>query len=93
MEKGTHYNVPQPTAMFNQHVEYTPLNENEIRILTIEADALADAKIVCTLKHANLKALKKPYIALSYVWGDQNTRREILVDGQVFSATKNLEMR
>ncbi|OJD36684.1 ankyrin and het domain-containing protein [Diplodia corticola] len=47
--------------------------------------------ISCTLRTASLED-EPEYSALSYVWGDPNTTRPILIDGKAFHVTVNLEV-
>jgi hypothetical protein len=48
--------------------KYTPLNEGEIRLLSIHPGK-DDAPIECTIAVRNLSEVKKKYQALSYTWG------------------------
>ncbi|USP72811.1 hypothetical protein yc1106_00085 [Curvularia clavata] len=43
----------------------------------------------CSIFHASIDQCPS-YLALSYVWGDQRGRREILVNGRTLKVTKNL---
>jgi hypothetical protein len=67
-----------------------PLCRNEIRILTLLASNDHEAQIQCELKKVSLEE-KPEYVALSYPWGTQKPTHAILVNGQEFSATSNLQ--
>lgn len=80
---------------------YTPVDHDrhEIRLLTfnfvnppLSHENLGDSpSINLSLSHAFLDAEPAPvYNALSYVWGDANDTRPIILDGHVFQVTKNL---
>ncbi|KAK5681872.1 hypothetical protein LTS10_006405 [Elasticomyces elasticus] len=61
----------------------------EIRTLTLDGTD-ADGLIACSLNTVCLDEAQ--YTALSYVWGDASKTTPILVDGQTFQATVNLEL-
>ncbi|KAK0124903.1 hypothetical protein ONS96_008781 [Cadophora gregata f. sp. sojae] len=71
---------------------YTPLpkqdgSQREIRLLTVhEGDG---TEIRYSLNTVSLDEAP-PYEALSYVWGDPNRTREIILDGKSFRVTTNL---
>ncbi|KAB2568678.1 Heterokaryon incompatibility protein 6 [Lasiodiplodia theobromae] len=77
--------------------EYQPIDtsNNEIRVIYLQAlehpqDPADEPVIRCTLENARLgRGLR--YTALSYVWGDPNITKPILVNGRPFPATINLE--
>jgi hypothetical protein len=52
--------------------------------------SIANNLICCTISHASLGNVP-PFTALSYSWGDQTQRCEILLNGATISITKNLE--
>ncbi|TVY87284.1 Heterokaryon incompatibility protein 6,OR allele [Lachnellula willkommii] len=52
--------------------------------------SIANNLICCTISHASLDNAP-PFTALSYSWGDQTQRCEILLNGAPISITKNLE--
>jgi S-adenosylmethionine:diacylglycerol 3-amino-3-carboxypropyl transferase len=62
---------------------------SQIRLMTIEPGDWDD-DITCSLQSTSLDDLHE-YEALSYVWGDANVTRSILLDGHSFQATTNLE--
>ncbi|KAK2754453.1 heterokaryon incompatibility protein [Colletotrichum kahawae] len=66
---------------------YSPLEDTDIRVLRVKPGA--DEKVICYLHHATLDD-SLYYDALSYVWGDASTRREITVNGLSFLVTENL---
>lgn len=69
---------------------YRPVDSKskEIRLVTIKKGSGPD-KIQCTLTHVSLED-PPPYEALSYVWGSQEERSEISLQGCDFSVTRNL---
>ncbi|KAE9378667.1 HET-domain-containing protein, partial [Stipitochalara longipes BDJ] len=70
---------------------YEPLEgPDSIRLFIIEPGAFDDP-IGGILVHATIK-FEFPYLALSYVWGDQTSKVPISVNMQEFLVTKNLEM-
>ena len=83
---------------------YVPLqNPSDIRLLSLQPGK-PDDPIECFLSNPmNLDSLDSPeeiagrkighlrtYVALSYVWGDQNDKRRIFVNWQPFWVTYNL---
>lgn len=87
---------PQPDAntfgsQYNSNI-YLNLDTSvrEIRLVHVEA-----ARDVLEPLHCNLSIVsldREPqYEALSYVWGDPNVRKPILLNGEPFSVTLNLE--
>lgn len=71
---------------------YERLNEaaDEFRLLTIIPSHDEDGPIACNLEVHSL-AKPPPFHALSYVWGDPTDTIDIIVNGTIFKATKNLE--
>ena len=79
---------------FIMAVQYRSLDRstNEIRLLRISPQAQnAKNKLLpaCHIFHACLPQ-KPQYVALSYVWGDQESKRVILVDNSLVYVTTNL---
>jgi hypothetical protein len=69
---------------------YKPLAGSEIRLLRVEKKSSADCEeISCQLKHVKLDT-KPVYVALSYVWGDPNKTKPIVVNGRSLDITENL---
>ncbi|KAI8959257.1 HET-domain-containing protein [Daldinia sp. FL1419] len=60
---------------------YTPLGNMDVRLLTIESES--QEPISCRLHRLPLTADTK-YTALSYLWGDQNDKKIITIDGHRF---------
>ena len=75
--------------MANPHV-YQPLDgkQHHFRLLRLHAGRRPQP-VVCTLYSEHLKR-GKDYEALSYVWGDPNVVKDILVNGQPLPVTENL---
>src|SRR5437763_1583854 len=70
---------------------YIPLESYEtVRVITV-LPGDEDAEIECMIEHTSLEA-PKPYIALSYVWGDPTVKKCIRLNGHSFSITENLYM-
>ncbi|KAG0648667.1 Heterokaryon incompatibility protein [Hyphodiscus hymeniophilus] len=71
-------------------IKYKPLQDTQIRLLSFLPPLAGEEEIQCSLESFTLDH-PPPYIALSYTWGSQKETRKILVDGQAFEATTNLE--
>jgi hypothetical protein len=69
-------------------VHYEPLQDDEIRTLSLLPSVHTEEKICCTLSRRALEA--SPYLALSYVWGSPEPPGTIFVDGEQTSVTPNL---
>jgi Heterokaryon incompatibility protein (HET) len=70
---------------------YSPLSAaSQIRLVTISPGVWED-NIVCSLETTFLDG-HGPYEALSYVWGDAEVRKPIVLNGQQFGVTANLEL-
>lgn len=68
---------------------YQPITaDKDIRLVTLKAGT-RDKEICCTLRHVSLTA-KPDYEALSYTWGDDQSKRAISVDGVMIKPMKNL---
>ncbi|KAH8883684.1 HET-domain-containing protein, partial [Thozetella sp. PMI_491] len=61
-----------------------------IRVLKLEPSDQHDSIITCSLEVVPFKSATPQYEALSYVWGDQTERNEIILDSQPTSITRNL---
>lgn len=70
---------------------YTDLDNvsESMRILILEAGALDDL-VICSLENAQLDQHPQ-FEALSYVWGDQADRKDIIVNAERIDVTENLE--
>lgn len=66
-----------------------PLTTDDIRLIRLSPGRWTDP-IRCELLHTSLSA-KSKYHALSYIWGSKAVTRNILLDGNPFPATVNLE--
>ena len=80
-----------PGQMENQKtsVEYRPLRDSEIRLVSFQKNQGASSPFELRLEH--FESPKAPsYIALSYVWGDPNNSHPVMVNGQNFNVTQNL---
>ncbi|KAI4648833.1 uncharacterized protein J4E79_009905 [Alternaria viburni] len=61
---------------------------NEIRLLILKPSAHNDAQVEAHLKQVSLND-DPEYEALSYVWGDPNARKELMLDGETFTVPLN----
>lgn len=70
---------------------YTKLDSStdSIRILVLEPRSHSN-RIICSLEVVGLDSPPQ-FEALSYVWGDESKRKNILVNGTTISVTENLE--
>jgi len=72
---------------------YKPLDPDQdtdsIRLVSIKQSTNQDDPISCNLEHVKF-ADKPKYRALSYMWGDQAVKTEILLDGAPFQVGQNL---
>ena len=81
----------RPGQMENQKtsLEYRPLRDSAIRLVSFQKDQGASSPFELRLEH--FESPKAPsYIALSYVWGDPNNSHPVIINGQDFSVTQNL---
>ncbi|KAI0123313.1 heterokaryon incompatibility protein-domain-containing protein [Xylariales sp. AK1849] len=70
---------------------YQPLDlsDDVFRTLTLHRGSWSDP-IRCSIRVVSLTKAKRRYHALSYRWGDENTRQEIIINEKQFSVTINL---
>ncbi|MCJ1392041.1 hypothetical protein MMC18_004908 [Xylographa bjoerkii] len=68
---------------------YRPLQENEIRIVSLEPGYLG-SPVFCSLVYDHLDALESPFEALSYTWGDPTVTTDIVCNGTTAPVTQNL---
>ncbi|RFU32923.1 hypothetical protein B7463_g3421, partial [Scytalidium lignicola] len=88
--------LPPSPLVDNRLQLYRPLVESKaIRIVVVQPNNDGTGQIECILEHATLdyydNEIIDHFIALSYVWGDQNDTRNIIVDGHIVDVTANLE--
>lgn len=67
-----------------------PLGSNEIRILKVQPSAYSNELVQASLFKAKL-GNSPSYTALSYTWGDEFKRENLLLGGRVLSITETLE--
>ncbi|PYI07755.1 hypothetical protein BO78DRAFT_312106 [Aspergillus sclerotiicarbonarius CBS 121057] len=74
-------------------LERLPLDPSreEFRLLTILPDTKAQSIVRCTLKVESLGSAP-PFQALSYVWGNASTKRDIIVNDTLFYVIPNVEL-
>lgn len=69
--------------------------KDAIRLIHLQPSGHLESGIVCSLKDATLAeyrdGIADHYVAISYVWGDENDRRSISVDGKPLDITASLE--
>jgi len=72
--------------------EYMPLDmvADEIRVLLLTPSEDRSAPIVCHLAHCPL-ASEVTFVALSYIWGQDDTKAEIVLNGQKTLIRRSLE--
>ncbi len=72
-------------------LEYRPLRDSEIRLVSFKKDQGGSSPFELQLEH--FESPKAPsYIALSYVWGDPNNSHPVDVNCRDFNVTQNLYM-
>jgi len=76
--------------------QYQPLLESDaIRLLELKPSLDINAQVECSLISSTFRAcdhdLIEHYTALSYVWGDPQEQKIILVDGRALGITVNLD--
>jgi hypothetical protein len=87
------HSEPSNSISMDPNSTYSALNQNkrEIRLLTLLCSGGFEDDIRCKLDVVSLDETLT-YTALSYCWGNQNERREILVNEKTVSVTKSLEI-
>lgn len=86
-EASMDFKAFQETQRQQTGITYLPLENTEIRILTIQLGLKSDP-IICTLSHTQIYATA--YTALSYCWGDSNDSVPITVNNCIVPVTQNL---
>ena len=79
----------KPSDRCPQKLIHSDLAEGQIRLLSLRGGSRSD-EIDCDLLIASLDD-RVDYEALSYVWGDARDTKPILLCGQPFHVTVNLE--
>lgn len=80
---------PDEMEVQKTSLEYRPLGDSEIRLVSFQKDQGASSPVELRLEH--FESPKAPsYIALSYVWGDPNNLHPVIVNCQDFNVTQNL---
>ncbi|KAI8942054.1 hypothetical protein NX059_000156 [Plenodomus lindquistii] len=71
------------------HSHYKPLDRTQrsIRLLTILPQLSATGLIQCDLRHDTINTT---YTCLSYVWGSEDDKKVILINGREFDIRRNL---
>lgn len=64
-------------------------NTDSIRLVTIEPELNQDGLLVCRLNTTTF-GQRPAYEALSYRWGDESTKKKMVVDDVEFDVTENL---
>ncbi|KAK6954802.1 hypothetical protein Daesc_004771 [Daldinia eschscholtzii] len=89
--KAKDYKAGTSISLLNPHEAiYTPLSRNQVRFIEILPSGTEEAPVRCLLKAVELGPDVR-YAALSYVWGDPEVTRDIIVNGVVLPVTVNLE--
>ncbi|KAK1464959.1 hypothetical protein CMEL01_12314 [Colletotrichum melonis] len=76
-----------PPSLQTTPLSYTPLKQNEIRLVNLQA---GPPSTPVTLTTETTPLSSAGYTALSYVWGSPSDTLAIYVDNHVFHATRNL---
>ncbi|KAK1454398.1 hypothetical protein CCUS01_10517 [Colletotrichum cuscutae] len=76
-----------PPPLQTTPLSYTPLKQNEIRLVNLQA---GPPSTPVTLTTETTPLSSAGYTALSYVWGSPSDTLAIYVDNHVFHATRNL---
>lgn len=73
-----------------QRVNYKTLEASEIRLLSLtKKSSVTSGNVFCRLKNVKLDS-NPVFIALSYVWGSTDSKKQITVNGQKLFVTENL---
>ncbi|KAE9369720.1 hypothetical protein N431DRAFT_414004 [Stipitochalara longipes BDJ] len=80
--------LPTPKAFSYEPLDFDP-DADSIRLGLIEQSTNHDDQISCSLIHAKF-ADKRKYRALSYMWGDEAVKTDILLNGAHFQVGQNL---
>ncbi|KAF8859694.1 HET-domain-containing protein [Acephala macrosclerotiorum] len=72
-----------------QYMDLT-YSESQIRLVTLYPASRPEETIKCSLAVATLPSAKGGYEALSYVWGDQSIKHQVIIDGRWLDVTSNL---
>ena len=72
------------------NLQYQPLVDNEIRLLSFIEQESSTGLISCVLAHRPFHAAARTYTALSYCWGDGLPTKEIPVNGKLIKVRLNL---
>ncbi|KAJ4345328.1 uncharacterized protein N0V89_011458 [Didymosphaeria variabile] len=67
---------------------YTPLQEGQIRLISIIPSVDFEAPLICTLRPVSLTQAR--YSAISYVWGDSSNPEEASINGHIVLLQHNL---
>ena len=79
---------PEPIPLSQAHRRLTI--DSEFRLMILLSSPTLDSEIECRLENAIIGSCK-PYEALSYVWGEPVFNKQIVLDGEQFMITPNLE--
>ena len=74
---------------FSRPFQYRPLDRqtSSIRLIRLLSETSAGGHVQCKIKRATIEA---SYVCLSYVWGGDDERYTILIDGKPFKVRHNL---
>ena len=71
--------------------ERLPVSESRTRVIVLHMHSSDAAPMSCSLEATTLDPEPcRPYMALSYVWGDASITEDIMVNGISFAVTTNL---
>jgi hypothetical protein len=73
----------------DQAFQYSPLETDDTTRVVVVLPGDEGAEVKCMIQHTSLEK-PRPYIAISYMWGDPTSRQSIRLDGHPFPVTENL---
>ena len=82
------YGASSPTSDGIGRLQYSPLDDSEIRLVTFSENPAPDW-LDLALEHFRVEDAP-PYLALSYVWGDASDTRPVRINENQFHITENL---
>ena len=86
--KGKRVQLQDPDSPY-QYMDLT-YSESQIRVATLYPASRPEEAIECSLAVVTLPSAKGSYEALSYVWGDQSIKHQVIIDGGWLDVTSNL---
>lgn len=89
IERGATDPERHQRAQYEHLFHYKPLDRSKGAVRLIKVYPLGDdGRVRCRIERHHISTI--PYIALSYVWGSDDARHNILLNGQIFRLRPNL---